>query len=95
MASSIMFIDRVQAATEISVTVDSDDTMGVNGLSLGFILDYEWRYWRDSSVRRQLAEDAGFKMIRLFSHRIEPCTNWDDASRTGTFNWASVAAPNP
>ena len=87
---SVVFVRSSWAATEIGVTVDSDSTIDVNALSLGFMLHFEWRRWRDSSARRQLAEDAGFKMVRFFSDKIEPCTYWDDSSKTGTFNWYNV-----
>lgn len=74
----------------VDVTVNLSKVIGGNNLSLGFMLDWEWKIWRDSSVRRQLAEDAGFKMVRLFSHRIEPCTYWNESANTGTFNWVNV-----
>jgi hypothetical protein len=54
------------------------------------MLSYEWKIWRDSDVRRQLAKDAGFKMVRLFSHQIEPCTYWNESIKTGTFGWSEV-----
>jgi hypothetical protein len=54
------------------------------------MLDWEWKSFSDSSAQRQLATNAGLKLMRLFSVRIEPCTQWVESSKTGTFNWAKV-----
>ncbi|MEM2144614.1 MAG: hypothetical protein QW279_04585 [Candidatus Jordarchaeaceae archaeon] len=74
----------------VNITVNPNKVIGFNNLSLGFMLDYEWKTWQERSSLRQLADDANFKLIRLFSIRIEPCISWDDASKTGTFNWVEV-----
>ena len=86
----IGLIFSVQAVTEVDVTIDARSKISLNTLSLGFMLDYEWKSWRDTSVRRQLAVDANFKMVRLFSHRMEPCTLWYESNKTGSFSWANV-----
>jgi len=74
----------------VYVTVNASKVIGINNLSLGFMLDWEWKIWRDRTVLKQLAKDANFRLIRVFSHRIEPCTNWDESTRTGTFDWTNV-----
>jgi len=75
---------------QVFVNLNVSKIVARNNLSLGFMLDHEWKIWRDNAVRRQLAKDAGFKMVRLFSHRIEPCTYWNESTRTGTFKWGDV-----
>lgn len=74
----------------VDVTVNLNKVIGINNLSLGFQLDFEWKTWRDRSIMRQLADDANFRIIRIFSICVEPCTGWDEATKTGTFNWGDV-----
>ena len=87
---SLLPIVPGSAATPISVSINQTETVGTNRLSTGFALDFDWRLWRDDSDLRQLGVEADFKMVRIFSNKIEPCSNWDDNTRTGTFNWANV-----
>ena len=77
---------------QIEVTVDSSRVVAVNDFSLGFQLDgRDIRQWRDRSVLRELARDANFKMVRFFEHRLgKPCTYWNEATKTGTFDWTDV-----
>jgi hypothetical protein len=90
LISLMMVFPPAMAALQVNVTVDSDSKIGTNYFSPGFVLDFEWKTWRDSTIRRQLSVDAGLKIMRICSNRIEPCTSWSDSARTGTFNWASV-----
>lgn len=76
--------------SQVDVNINLSKVIGTNNLSLGFMLEHEWQLWRDRYTLRQLTIDAGFKMVRLFSHRPEPCTYWNDATETGTFNWANM-----
>jgi hypothetical protein len=75
------------------VSVDPKNTMGVNNLSLGCIVDDEWKeFTRDTSCR-ELARGAQLKMIRIFgdcSSIPGPCTHWDETTKTGQFNWADI-----
>jgi hypothetical protein len=80
----------------VEVTVNVNKVIGVNNLSLGFQLDFEWKKWRDSAVRRELASDAGFKLVRIFDWRSQsgaspdPCLYWNETSKTGIFDWTDV-----
>ena len=97
-------IDEVQSSNRLSstgsisywprvdITIDCDRMMAINNLSLGFMLGSQWKSWRDSLIHRALALDANFKLVRLFSHHIEPCTYWNESTKTGTFNWTDVDA---
>ena len=39
----------------------------------------------------ELAEDANFRLVRFFHHRLgEPCSSWNEAPQTGTFNWNQI-----
>jgi hypothetical protein len=87
-AGSIMYWPRVD------VTVNTNKTIGLNNLSLGFMLDYEWKIWRDRPVLRELAQNANYKLVRIFDFRkspsLVPCTYWNESTKTGIWNWADV-----
>jgi hypothetical protein len=77
------------------VTVNVSKVIGVNNLSLGFMPDWEWKSWLDSSVRRGLAQDASFKLVRMFDFRkttprLAPCVYWNDSSMIGEWDWSYV-----
>jgi hypothetical protein len=82
----------------VDVTVDVSKVIGVNNLSLGFQLDWErWKTFLDRPVQWQLAQDAGFRLVRVFDFRptnprLMPCTYWNESTRSGTWNWANVDA---
>jgi len=78
------------------VSINISKVVGVNNLSLGFMLDWHrWQHFIDRPVQRQLARDASFKLIRVFDFRkttprLMPCTHWDEPTKTGTWDWANV-----
>lgn len=74
----------------VDVNINPTEKVGTNNLSLGFMVYHEWQNWLNRPVLRQLAEDANFQMVRLFTDKIEPCTNWDESTKTGTFSWTDV-----
>jgi len=80
----------------VDVTVNAKKIIGINNLSLGFQLDFEWKRWRDNAVRRQLAADAGFKLVRIFDWRSQsgaspdPCLYWNETAKTGVFDWTDL-----
>ena len=80
----------------VDITINVDKIIGVNNLSLGFQLDFEWKRWRNSTVLRQLASEAGFKLIRIFDWRSQndaspdPCLYWNETTKTGVFDWTDV-----
>ena len=78
-----------------NVLVNPSNTIGLNNLSLGTMIDWQWSSWSTSATRRQLTQDAGFKLIRTFDFRktspmLMPCTYWDEATMTGTWDWTNV-----
>ena len=87
-----MFTNIGYAATQIEITVDSSKVIGVNNFSVGFQLDGpDIRIWRDRSALRQLAEEANFKLVRFFEHRLgKPCTYWDESTKTGRWDWRDL-----
>lgn len=89
--TSLMFVNSAFAAT-VTITVDATKVIGSNKLSPAFMLDWEWKTFSSSSTQKQLATNGGFKLARLFSVRIEPCSQWYESTKTGTFNWANVDA---
>jgi len=89
ISSSVVLVGPVWA-TPIDVTVNSDKTIGTNRFSLGTMPGDEWRTWRDRPVLQQLTKDANFGLIRMFSNRFQPATSWNEATKTGTFDWTKV-----
>jgi hypothetical protein len=94
LISPLIFVETAFAAVPtIDVTVNPSSFLAYNKFSPGFMLDNEWKDWRDSSASSTLTSDAGFKLVRVFDWKStspDPCTYWNEAARTGTFNWASV-----
>jgi len=81
---------------KVTVTVNLDEITGSNNLSLGFMLDWErWVDFMNNPVLRQQAQNAGFKLIRIFDFRpttpsLMPLTYWNETTKTGTWNWTNV-----
>jgi hypothetical protein len=90
--TSLMFVNSAFGATQVTITVDTTKVIGSNKLSPAFMLDWEWKSFSSSSVQKQLVANGGLKLVRLFSVRIEPCSQWYESTKTGTFNWANVDA---
>jgi hypothetical protein len=80
----------------IDIAVNVSKVIGINNLTLGFQLDWSrWKTFLDRSVQWQLAQDAGFRLIRVFDFRptnprLMPCTYWNESAKTGTWNWTLV-----
>lgn len=80
-------------ATTVEVSVYPNTIVGTNKLSLGFMLDGDWKTWRDNPLKRQLAQQAGFKMIRFFTDKDNsprPCAYWNRTTKTGTWDWTEL-----
>jgi hypothetical protein len=76
------------------VTVNFALTIGTDVGGPAMKLDYEWKTWRDSATLRQMAKDAGFKLVALYTWKRSSsptaCTSWSDATKKGTFSWTNV-----
>lgn len=89
----IIFVSPISAAPQVDVTVDSSRTTGVNDFNVAFKLDYEWERWCDSSTLRQMAEDAGFKLVAFYvwkSNSPRACSYWYESTKSGKFDWRDV-----
>jgi hypothetical protein len=85
----------ISPGSEISLTIDPNEVIGINNLSLGFMLNNDIKDWLKDPVLRQLAQNANFRLIRFFDFapstpRLMPCTYWNETTETGTFNWTYV-----
>jgi hypothetical protein len=95
-SSAISSSGMISYWPRVDITVNASKVIGVNTLSLGFQLDwYHWKTFIDRPVQRQLAQEAGFGLIRVFDFRptnprLMPCTYWDESTKTGTWNWANA-----
>jgi hypothetical protein len=86
-------IHPAYAAGDVYVTVNSGSQVMVNSMSLGFDLDHEWNTWLNNPTLTGLTQNASFKFVRFFdwkSSSPKSCTYWNEAAKSGTFNWANV-----
>ena len=80
----------------VDIAVNVSKVIGVNNLTLGFQLDWgRWKTFLDRPVQWRLAQDAGFRLVRVFDFRstnprLMPCTYWNESAKTGTWNWTWV-----
>jgi len=77
----------------IEVTVNASTTIGLNNLSLGFMLDGDWKAWLRDSALRECASNASFKIVRLFDWKwsdLRPCISWNESTMSGAFNWSNI-----
>jgi len=101
--SLILFVRSFNGILQASVTVNAGNVVGTNKLSLGFQLNSDWITWidssneyraRSSSVQRELAQNAGFRLVRVFGTSsklsLPPCTSWNETAKTGTWDWVHV-----
>ena len=94
---SIIATGTVSMAPLVSINLDTTKFVGTNNLSLGCMIDWQWYSWQNSAYRRQLVQDAGFKLVRVFDFRktnpaLMPCTYWDESTKTGEWDWTHVDA---
>jgi len=89
---SSQFFVVVYAATPTEVVIDQSDIIGTNSFSIGFQLDGpDIKKWRDSSELQELAQEANFKLVRFFEHRLgKPCVYWNEATRSGQWDWSDL-----
>lgn len=80
-------LGSVRYLPQMQITVDFSKAIAVNNLSLGGMLDWEWKSWLNSPALRGKAALANFRLIRLFDFRIRPCVYWNESSGTGVYNW--------
>jgi len=91
---TITLTGAITSSPQVSITINTKNSIGTNKLSLGFMTDFEWKTWRDRPVLTQLAQNASYKLIRVFDFRknpsLAPCTSWNEATKTGIWNWNEV-----
>jgi len=97
-SSAISSTGMISYWPHVDIYVELSNTIGFNNLSLGFQLSYgSLGSFQKHSELRLLAKDAQFKLVRFFdgltaSHMpsMMPCTYFDEATKTGTYNWTTV-----
>lgn len=97
-SSTISTAGLINYAPKVDVTINANKITGINNLSLGFMLDWQrWTSFIGNPTQRELARNASFKLVRVFDFRsttprLMPCTNWNETTKTGTWNWTNVDA---
>ena len=79
---------------QFRVTVDTSKVIGNNKLQIGTQVDYG-NTIAINALRQSLMKNASIVLVRSFDWYIgypnsQACTHWDDATKTGTFNWQYV-----
>lgn len=90
---ALLFITPGQAATySAKITINPSVTVVTNKLQLGFQMESkDISAFVSSSTLRNLAQDANFKLVRFFDHRVRlPCTSWYESTKTGSWNWVAI-----
>jgi hypothetical protein len=97
--SLVLFFGPFSGSSEVSVTVNAGKVVGTNNLSLGFQLNSDWKTsWIDRSILRELAQNVGFRLVRIFDYtsstlHLNPCISWNETAKTGTWDnssWATI-----
>jgi hypothetical protein len=80
------------------VNVQPNRIIAVNQLQLGVHPDWQnWVSFVNEAIYGELLRNANIKLIRVFDFRpttpkLMPCTYWDEATKTGTWDWTNVDA---
>ena len=90
LTSPIFLVWIVKAQSQVIITINSSNIIAKNKLSIGFNLAGEWSMYCNVPEMNQLAKYANFKLIRIFSHYVEPCSRWYESTKTGNFDWTNV-----
>lgn len=74
---------------EVSVTIDFNQILALNNLSLGVNIghDFDFAKWRNDPTLRAKVAACNFHLIRLFVHEIQPCTQWNETTHKGEYSW--------
>lgn len=94
-ASNIASFNLVNGYTDAKITINTNNVIGSNSLSLGTMLDYEWYKYVIDNQLQQLSLNANIKLIRFWDFKptnppIMPCLSWNEATKTGTWDWRNV-----
>ena len=84
---------QVVNGTDTVVQVNHSKIIAINQLSPGFMLDEEWKGYVNTGVRRELAQEADFKLIRIFdwkSSSPQPCSSWNETAGSGECDWTTI-----
>jgi hypothetical protein len=94
---AIGFSGNISQLPQTTITVDVNTVIGQNQMSTGFQLDQlSWLGFINYADRKQLAQDAGFKLVRVFDFRktnprLMPCTYFNEQDySSSTWDWTNV-----
>ena len=73
-----------------TITVTSNQ-LTANAYSPGFQLtgNDAWK-WRSSSTIQTLSKNMNSQYVRFFNNLFEPCTQWYESTKTGTWDWTEL-----
>ena len=87
--ATIDTVGRVNYPADIVVTADFEQVIAVNNLSLGVNIgdDFDFSKWRNDVTLREKVVACSFRLVRLFIHEIQPCTQWNETLQSGEYSW--------
>lgn len=87
--TTIDSIGRVSYPGDIIATVDFEQAIAVNNLSLGVNIgdDFDFSKWRNDVSLREKVVACNFRLVRLFIHEIQPCIQWNETRHSGEYSW--------
>ena len=80
----------VNAFPEIYASVDSNLVIDNDTFTLGIQFDWESTIWRNRPILQEMTRNANIKLIRIWSSEPEPCKQWNEANKSGTWNWTQL-----
>jgi len=81
----------------VTIQIQPHNTVALNQLQLGVQTDYYWKNLIDVPTYSTLLQAVNIKLVRVFDFRpttpkLMPCLQWNETTKTGTWNWTNVDA---
>jgi len=79
---------EINYPTLVDVGVDFSKVIAVNNLSLGVQIEHEWPNLVKYSELQNKFVASKFEIVRFFIVHVQPCINWNETTKTGTYDWS-------
>lgn len=77
---------------DVFIDVDFGRIIGGNNLSLGVMLQWEWKIWLESPILKNKSAASNSRLFRVQDFRIQPCKWWEEQDLEGTYDWTDFDA---
>jgi len=86
--SQIPSYGKVTYPILVYVSVDFSKVIATNNLSLGTQIAHEWSNLVKYPELQNKLVACKFTIVRFFVYHVQPCVNWDETTKTGTYDWS-------